>query len=87
LSWFQVATLIAVYATWGVARIQAIGWRWAGVIWLYSLVTFVPLDLFKFVIRYVLSGRAWSNVQNKVYLNRVFSFHSLSIYVSPCKRA
>ncbi|RLN40954.1 plasma membrane ATPase-like [Panicum miliaceum] len=30
-----------------------------------SLVTFVPLDLFKFAIRYVLSGRAWNNVQNK----------------------
>ena len=44
---------------------QPIGWGWAGVIWLYSLVTFVPLDLFKFAVRYVLSGRAWNNVQNK----------------------
>ncbi|PUZ43022.1 hypothetical protein GQ55_9G628800 [Panicum hallii var. hallii] len=60
-----VATLIAVYASFGFAKIQAIGWGWAGVIWLYSLVTFVPLDLFKFAIRYVLSGRAWDNVQNK----------------------
>ena len=44
---------------------QPIGWGWAGVIWLYSLVTFMPLDLFKFAVRYVLSGRAWNNVQNK----------------------
>ncbi|XP_039826507.1 plasma membrane ATPase-like isoform X1 [Panicum virgatum] len=60
-----VATAIAVYCNFGFAKIQAIGWGWAGVIWLYSLVTFVPLDLFKFAIRYVLSGRAWNNVQNK----------------------
>ncbi|XP_066359648.1 plasma membrane ATPase-like [Miscanthus floridulus] len=61
-----VATLIAVFANFGFARIRGIGWGWAGVIWLYSLVTFVPLDLFKFAIRYVLSGKAWKNLlQNK----------------------
>lgn len=66
LLWFQIATVIAVYANFKFAKIHAIGWGWAGVIWLYSFVTFVPLDLFKFGIRYVLSGRAWNNVQNKV---------------------
>ncbi|KAG2551761.1 plasma membrane ATPase-like [Panicum virgatum] len=60
-----IATLIAVYWKSGFAKMQPIGWGWAGVIWLYSLVTFVPLDLFKFAVRYVLSGRAWNNVQNK----------------------
>ena len=62
LPWFQVATAIAVYCNFGFAKIQAIGWGWAGVIWLYSLVTFVPLDLFKFAIRYFLSGKQWNNV-------------------------
>jgi len=57
--------LIAVYWKSGFAKMQAIGWGWPGGIWLYSLVTFVPLDLFKFAVRYVLSGRAWNNVQNK----------------------
>ncbi|PKA65512.1 Plasma membrane ATPase 4 [Apostasia shenzhenica] len=61
-----VATVIAVYATWGFARIQGIGWGWAGVIWLFSLVTYLPLDVLKFVIRYALSGKAWDNLfQNK----------------------
>ena len=65
----QVATLIAVYANWGFARIKGMGWGWAGVIWLYSLVTYVPLDLLKFAIRYVLSGKAWDNLlENKVCL-------------------
>lgn len=57
-----VATLIAVYANWGFARIHGIGWGWAGVIWLYSIVTYVPLDFLKFAIRYALSGRAWDNL-------------------------
>ncbi|KAK8295522.1 hypothetical protein V6Z12_D05G069500 [Gossypium hirsutum] len=61
-----VATLIAVYANWGFARIKGMGWGWAGVIWLYSVVTYIPLDLIKFAIRYVLSGKAWDNLlENK----------------------
>ncbi|XP_057956724.1 plasma membrane ATPase 4 [Malania oleifera] len=61
-----VATLIAVYANWGFARIKGCDWGWAGVVWLYSLVTYVPLDLLKFAIRYVLSGKAWDNLlENK----------------------
>lgn len=61
-----VATFIAVYANWGFARIEGCGWGWAGVIWLYSLVTYVPLDILKFIIRYLLSGKAWDNLlENK----------------------
>ncbi|KAL3745721.1 hypothetical protein ACJRO7_014786 [Eucalyptus globulus] len=61
-----VATLIAVYASWGFAKIEGTGWGWAGVIWLYSLVTYVPLDILKFAIRYILSGRAWNSLlENK----------------------
>ncbi|KAL2895465.1 Plasma membrane ATPase 2, partial [Bienertia sinuspersici] len=57
-----VATLIAVYANWGFAAIEGIGWGWAGVIWLYNLIFYTPLDFVKFLIRYVLSGRAWDLV-------------------------
>ncbi|KAL6501865.1 Plasma membrane ATPase 4 [Orobanche gracilis] len=61
-----IATLIAVYANWGFAKIKGCGWGWAGVIWLYSIVTYVPLDILKFCIRYVLSGKAWDNLlENK----------------------
>ncbi|XP_071918963.1 plasma membrane ATPase 4-like [Coffea arabica] len=62
-----VATLIAVYANWSFARIKGCGWGWAGVIWLYSVVFYVPLDFLKFFIRYVLSGKAWLNlIDNKI---------------------
>ncbi|XP_047967851.1 plasma membrane ATPase 4-like [Salvia hispanica] len=61
-----VATLIAVYANWTFAKIKGCGWGWAGVIWLYSIVTYFPLDILKFCIRYVLSGKAWDNLlENK----------------------
>jgi H+-transporting ATPase len=59
-----IATFIAVYATWGFANIRGIGWGWAGVIWLYSLVFYIPLDIIKFATRYILSGRAWDNMLN-----------------------
>ncbi|KAF3338923.1 plasma membrane ATPase 4-like protein [Carex littledalei] len=57
-----IATVLAVYANWGFARISGIGWGWAGVIWIYSIVTYIPLDFLKFIIRYLLSGKAWNNV-------------------------
>ncbi|KAG9147578.1 hypothetical protein Leryth_007379 [Lithospermum erythrorhizon] len=61
-----VATVLAVYANWEFARIEGIGWRWAGVIWIFSLITYFPLDVLKFVIRYALSGKAWNSmIQNK----------------------
>ncbi|KAF5940408.1 hypothetical protein HYC85_021575 [Camellia sinensis] len=61
-----IATLIAVYAKWGFAKIEGCGWGWAGVIWLYSVVTYIPLDLLKFAIRYALSGKAWDTLlENK----------------------
>ncbi|KAF8401177.1 hypothetical protein HHK36_014481 [Tetracentron sinense] len=55
-----VATLIAVYAHISFASIRGIGWSWVGVIWLYSVIFYIPLDIIKFTIRYALSGEAWN---------------------------
>lgn len=55
-----VATLIAVYAQISFAYISGIGWGWAGIIWLYSLIFYFPLDIIKFAVRYCLSGDAWN---------------------------
>ncbi|XP_068651804.1 plasma membrane ATPase 4-like isoform X1 [Aristolochia californica] len=61
-----IATLIAVYAHWEFAKMKGVGWGWAGVIWLFTIVTYIPLDILKFLIRYGLSGKAWNNLlQNK----------------------
>ncbi|KAI5055730.1 hypothetical protein GOP47_0029251 [Adiantum capillus-veneris] len=58
----MIATFIAVYANWGFAMIKGIGWGWAGVIWLFNLIFYFPLDVIKFFVRYVLSGKAWDLV-------------------------
>lgn len=47
------------------AKIEAIGWRWAGVIWLFNIVSYVLLDPIKFFVRYALSGKAWGLVVDK----------------------
>ncbi|XP_022639535.1 ATPase 8, plasma membrane-type isoform X1 [Vigna radiata var. radiata] len=61
-----VATVIAVYAHWDFAKINGVGWGWAGAIWVFSIVTYIPLDILKFLIRLGLSGKAWDNMlENK----------------------
>ncbi|CAI0427852.1 unnamed protein product [Linum tenue] len=66
---FALAQLVSpsvLYANWSFARIKGIGWGWAGVVWLYSIVFYFPLDIMKFAIRYILSGKAWTNMlENK----------------------
>ncbi|KAI3867797.1 hypothetical protein MKX03_019257 [Papaver bracteatum] len=46
------------YANVSFASIHGIGWGWAGAIWFYSLVFYIPLD----AVRYALSGAAWNLV-------------------------
>nr|WCI99777.1 PMHA [Bangia fuscopurpurea] len=43
------ATLITVYADWGFTDIEATGWGWAAVIWVYAAIWFVPIDAVKLV--------------------------------------
>ncbi|KAK7270632.1 hypothetical protein RJT34_25937 [Clitoria ternatea] len=62
-----IATVIAVYANWGFAKMKGIGWGWAGIIWLYSIVFYVPMDILKFIIRYALTGKAWNTItENRI---------------------
>ncbi|KAK4773972.1 hypothetical protein SAY87_028991 [Trapa incisa] len=61
-----LATVIAAYASWEFAGVKGIGWGWSGAIWVFSVVTYFPLDVLKFVIRYALTGKAWNNLlENK----------------------
>jgi H+-transporting ATPase len=87
----QIATLIAVYANWAFAAIKGIGWGWAGVIWLYNIVFYFPLDIIKFLIRYALSGRAWNlvleqRVRTIVDFRRSVFWLSNARAMLPCKR-
>ena len=77
----QIATLIAVYANWSFAAIEGIGWGWAGVVWLYNLVFYFPLDFIKFIIRYALNGRAWDLViERRIRIYSNIALHSLMFF-------
>lgn len=54
-----VSTLIAVYADWGFAEIQGIGWGWAGVVWVWSLLWFIPMDVPKIASRIMWTDKLW----------------------------
>lgn len=83
LLYSQVATFISVYANWKIAGIKSIGWGWAGVIWLFNIVTYVFLDPLKFAVAYQQSGRAWNLVVNQ----RVSTMTELVIDLSHlCKK-
>ncbi|KAJ8422796.1 hypothetical protein Cgig2_024564 [Carnegiea gigantea] len=61
-----VATIIAVYAKWGFCRVSGIGWGWAGVTWIFSIVTYIPLDILKIIARNSSIGEACDNfAENK----------------------
>ncbi|KAJ7278102.1 hypothetical protein O6H91_08G110900 [Diphasiastrum complanatum] len=70
-----VATLIAVYADWRFVPIRGIGWGWAGVIWLYDFITFIPLDIIKLTVLYLFNGRPWDHlIERKVIINIYLPF-------------
>eukprot|EP00850_Spirogloea_muscicola_P002181 SM000008S22270 [mRNA] locus=s8:700002:707007:- [translate_table: standard] len=54
-----VATFISVYARWGFVPIRGIGWGWAGVIWLYDLIFYFPMDFIKLGVQYAMDGQMW----------------------------
>lgn len=77
-----MATLIAVYAHISFAYIRGIGWGWAGVIWLYSLIFYIPLDIIKFAVRYALSGEAWNLLFDKKVSIVLFSSCYIQVFGS-----
>lgn len=74
-----MATLIAVYAHISFASIRGIGWGWAGVIWIYSLIFYIPLDVIKFAVRYALSGEAWDLIFDRKVSVALFFNHIPSL--------
>jgi H+-transporting ATPase len=52
------ATLIAVYGNSEWTQLYPIGWDWAGIVWVWSLIWIVPMDLPKIACNAVLSGYA-----------------------------
>ncbi|KAI7830888.1 hypothetical protein BX661DRAFT_209696 [Kickxella alabastrina] len=53
-----VATIITVYANWGFTEIRGAGWHWAGAVWIWDIVWFIPLDFIKFGMAAILERYA-----------------------------
>lgn len=47
-----LATFIAVYADWEFTLVRGCGWKWAGIVWVWNLIWFLPMDVIKFGMRY-----------------------------------
>ncbi|KAF7426060.1 plasma membrane H+-ATPase [Pleurotus ostreatus] len=46
-----VSSIIAAYANWGFTSIRAISGGWIGIVWVWNIVWFIPLDWIKFAMK------------------------------------
>ncbi|KAJ3489254.1 hypothetical protein NLI96_g2241 [Meripilus lineatus] len=46
-----VSSIIAAYADWGFTNIHSISGGWIGVVWVWNIVWFIPLDAIKFAMK------------------------------------
>jgi len=46
-----VSSIIAGFADWGFTSIQKISGSWIGIVWVWNIIWFVPLDLIKFAMK------------------------------------
>ncbi|KAH8918106.1 plasma-membrane proton-e [Atractiella rhizophila] len=49
-----ISSIIAAYANWGFTDIRAISGGWIGIVWIWNIVWFFPLDLIKFAMKYAI---------------------------------
>jgi H+-transporting ATPase len=86
-----VSSIIAAYADWGFTKVHSISGGWIGIVWVWNIVWFVPLDFIKFgmkatVIKYLRNRQkaaaethAKSGVPLTRTTSRAASFHE-SLY-------
>ncbi|KLT42639.1 plasma membrane H(+)-ATPase 1 [Cutaneotrichosporon oleaginosum] len=46
-----IATIIAVYGNWGFTHVRGISGGWVGIVWIWNLIWYIPLDLVKFIMQ------------------------------------
>ncbi|KAF8348510.1 hypothetical protein F5887DRAFT_950386 [Amanita rubescens] len=51
-----ISSIIAAYGNWGFTDIQAISGGWIGIVWVWNIVWFVPLDWIKFGMKFTVIG-------------------------------
>ncbi|EKD01498.1 plasma membrane H(+)-ATPase 1 [Trichosporon asahii var. asahii CBS 8904] len=46
-----ISSIIAAYGNWGFSQVRAISGGWIGIVWVWNIVWYIPLDLVKFVMK------------------------------------
>ncbi|KAI0765814.1 hypothetical protein BC629DRAFT_1442883 [Irpex lacteus] len=46
-----VSSIIAAYGNWGFTEIEAVEGGWIGIVWIWDIVWFLPMDLIKFAMK------------------------------------
>jgi len=46
-----ISSIIAVYADWGFTKIHGVSGGWVGIVWVWNIVWFLPLDMVKFAMK------------------------------------
>ncbi|PPQ88780.1 hypothetical protein CVT25_010466 [Psilocybe cyanescens] len=46
-----ISSIIAAYGDWGFTKIKAISGGWIGIVWVWNIVWFIPLDWIKFAMK------------------------------------
>ncbi|KAF9479339.1 plasma membrane H+-transporting ATPase [Pholiota conissans] len=46
-----ISSIIAAYGDWGFTQIQSISGGWIGIVWVWNIVWFIPLDWIKFAMK------------------------------------
>jgi len=62
------ATLIAVYADWEFTAMAPITWQWAGFVWIWSFIWYVPTDWVKIITYWALNGNPWRTVTERKFV-------------------
>lgn len=46
-----ISSIIAAFGDWGFTKVQGIEGGWIGIVWIWNIVWYVPLDLIKFIMK------------------------------------
>lgn len=80
-----VSSIIAAFADWGFTKIHSVSGGWIGIVWVWNIIWFLPLDLIKFamkatVIKYlrerrmrIIANEIQKNAQGDIPLTRTTS--------------
>ncbi|WOO83344.1 ATPase 4, plasma membrane-type [Vanrija pseudolonga] len=46
-----IASIIAAFGNWGFTKVHGISGGWIGIVWIWNIIWYIPLDLLKFIMK------------------------------------